>query len=158
MGDDSATTQVDEQLQAKVAELRKSEALMATFVGAAADAELEYLEFFASTTTLQQTREFVARTLGKHFEVVGYAEDGHPLVELREGSPQFDSQIQARGLNCWRAQVAFWAWWAGTELLCIGAGAAAAVVTGPGGVVVGVVCNGVFAGLSQLPDFNSACR
>lgn len=143
------------QLRLKMETLRKSDALMATLAGAPDQATIDaYLEYFAGAMTVQQAKDFVARTAGKHFEVVGTRPDGEPQVVMVDGPA-----IQpASCCSCWQAHVAFWAWWAGTEMLCIGAGAAAAVVSGPGGIIVGVVCSGIFYGMSNLPNFDNACR
>ncbi len=68
-------------------------------------------------------------------------------------------------ITCWQGWVAFWAWWAGTEMTCVGFGAAVGAwmsPTGPmavaGGVIAGSACNGLMTYLQQqFVDFEDAC-
>ncbi len=147
----------DASLAAKVAELAKSKALMALFDGATEAQKQMTLEGIAGSATMEQIRDSVNKAKGMHFEVTGTATDGHPIVVLLPGDPE-PFRVQPRGLNCWQAQVAYWAWFASTEIMCVGAAAGATVASTPlGGGVVGVLCNGVMAGIAQLPNFNAAC-
>ena len=137
--------------------LRKSDALMATFENAPSEeVTTQWLETFASVMTRDQAQRFVEVTAGKHFEVIGTQDDGQPSVALVDGAPRSESEAESC-CRCWQARVAFWAWWAGTNLLCGGAAGAAGVVSGPGGVITGVVCSGVFHEIGNLPDFDNAC-
>ena len=137
--------------------LRKSDALMATFENVPSEEiTTQWLETFASVMTRDQAQRFVEVDAGKHFEVIGAQDDGQPSVALVDGAPRSESGAESC-CRCWQARVAFWAWWAGTNLLCVGAAGAAGVVSGPGGVVTGVVCSGVFHEIGNLPDFDNAC-
>ena len=130
--------------------LRKSDALMATFENAPSEeVATQWLETFASVMTRDQAQRFVEVTAGKQ-------DDGQPSVALVDGAPRSESDAESC-CRCWQARVAFWAWWAGTNLLCVGAAGAAGVVSGPGGVITGVVCSGVFHEIGNLPDFDNAC-
>ena len=134
--------------------LRKSDALMATFKNAPSEeVATQWLETFASVMTRDQAQRFVEVTAGKHFEVIGTQDDGQPSVALVDGAPRSKSDAESC-CRCWQARVAFWA---GTNLLCVGAAGAAGVVSGPGGVITGVVCSGVFHEIGNLPDFDNAC-
>ena len=133
--------------------LRKSDALMATFKNAPSEeVATQWLETFASVMTRDQAQRFVEVTAGKHFEVIGTQDDGQPSVALVDGAPRSESDAESC-CRCWQARVAFWA---GTNLLCVGAAGAAGVVSGPGGVITGVVCSDVFHEIGNLPDFDNA--
>ena len=134
--------------------LRKSDALMATFENAPSEeVTTQWLETFASVMTRDQAQRFVEVTAGKHFEVIGTQDDGQPSVALVDGAPRSESDAESC-CRCWQARVV---WWAGTNLLRVGAAGAAGVVSGPCGVVAGVVCSGVFHEIGNLPDFDNAC-
>ena len=92
--------------------LRRSDALMATFANAPSEeVTRQYLEAFASAMTIEQAEQFVEVTKDKHFEVTGTRDDGQPMVELTEGPPEVDSTSSESCCKCWRARVAFMAWW-----------------------------------------------
>lgn len=139
--------------------LRRSDALMATFANAPSEeVTRQYLEAFASAMTIEQAERFVEVTKDKHFEVTGTRDDGQPMVELTEGPPEVDSTSSESCCKCWRARVAFMAWWTAFYSICGGVGAAAGAAFPPaaaGGIIAGC-CLGT-AIMGTLPNFDDSC-
>lgn len=139
--------------------LRRSDALMATFANAPSEeVTRQYLEAFASAMTIEQAERFVEVTKDKHFEVTGTRDDGQPMVELTEGPPEVDSTSSESCCKCWRARVAFMAWWTAFYSICGGVGAEAGAAFPPaaaGGIVAG--CSLGTAIMGTLPNFDDSC-
>lgn len=134
-------------LQKKVQRLRQSAAFMDLFKGAPDAVTVQtHLEFYAAISTMETVNRLVRVTRGKHFPFAGTADA--PRVELRDGAPP-DKNTQ-RCCSCWRAWVAFWAYFAATSMTCI-------PVTALSGGLAGVVCGGIFHAIGGLPNFDDAC-
>ena len=116
------------------------------------------LEAFASAMTIEQAEQFVEVTKDKHFEVTGTRDDGQPMVELTEGPPEVDSTSSESCCKCWRARVAFTAWWTAFYSICGSVGAASGAAFPPaaaGGIIAGC-CLGT-AIMGTLPNFDDSC-
>jgi len=150
----------------RLAKLRSSSALVWITKTANARRSSLYLDFFAAVSTSKQVNKLVKNTAGKHFVVTGTK--SRPRVQLVPDS--FDTRslgptLSPQEITCWQGWVAFWAWWAGSEMTCAAFGAAVGAgmsPTGPmavaGGVIAGTACSGLMAYLQEkFIDFNDAC-
>ncbi len=140
-----SSSKIDAKTAAKIAKLRKSDALMALFDGAPNQTVVnQYLRFFAEKSSMDQVTKFVKDTKGKHFVVQGTVKN--PRASLVKG-PAISSQAFP---TCWKGWVAAYVYFATSSMVC-----------GPlhllGGVP-GLICDGVFYTFGMLPDFDTPCR
>lgn len=152
----------------RLASLKKSPALVKLVRQANSRRYSLYMEYFAAITSAKKIAKLVKKTKGKHFVVTG--KQSRPRVLLvSNASPAaaiVGATVVPTEITCWQGWVAFWAWWVGAEMTCVGFGAAVGAgmsPTGPmavgGGLIAASACNGLMAYLQQqFIDFEAACR
>ena len=129
-------------------DLIKSSPAMVDVASHYPDPEL-VLEWYAAVSTQEQAKAIVANTAGRHFELAK-ASDGSNAVALVQNTSSGGASGAAKiGFNCWEAYVAYTAWSVAVGATCTAVG----IMT----IVGGVVCTGVYAAVSVLPNFNDAC-
>lgn len=151
--------------------LKKSPALVDIINRATASHRSLYLRFFAAIVSQKKANRLVKATKGKHFVISGTADRPRVLLASNvspnaSSDARLDPTISPRAITCWQGWLAFWAWWAGSEMTCVGFGTAVGVgmsPTGPmavaGGVIAGSACSGLMGYLQQqFIDFEDACR
>ncbi len=151
--------------------LKKSPALVDIVNRATVSHRLLYLKFFAAIVSQKKENRLVRATRGKHFVISGTSRRPRVLLASdvspnTSSNARLDHTVSPSEITCWQGWLAFWAWWAGSEMTCVAFGAAVGVgmsPTGPmavgGGVIAGSACSGLMNYLQQqFIDFEDACR
>jgi|GEM_PF-3009524 len=146
----------------RYAKLKKAAALTAIIKKSRTKHGKLYRQFFAAISTKKQVSHLLRVTKGKGFEVSGTP--SRPIVHIWENIKR-SSTVAPADVKCVKGWIAFWAWWVGTEMTCVGFGemvGVAMVETGPfmlaGGAIAGSSCAGLMVYLEEeFIDFNAAC-